>query len=132
MSNTSLEFAAIQGVGVAATTSLDDWWQENSEMFYELLEELSVEVPEKKTETNSTVDLSNKSFVITGSLNHFENRDALKNLLESLGAKVSGSVSKNTFALICNQDAGSSKSKKAKDLGINVWTEDDLLQYIGE
>lgn len=131
ISNTSLEFAAIPGVGVAATTSLDDWWQDNSEMFYELLEELSIEVPEQKTETISTVDLSGKSFVITGSLNHFENRDALKSMLESLGAKVAGSVSKNTFALICNQDSGSSKSKKAKDIGVNVWTEDELLKYIG-
>lgn len=134
MQNTSLEFAAVPGVGVAATTSLDDWWNENSDMFYSLLDELSVEVPEEKKETNtSSVDLSGKSFVITGNLNHFSNRDELKVLLESLGAKVSGSVSAKTFALICN-DKGSNtgKSKKAKDLGINCWTEDELLEYINK
>ena len=75
-------------------------------------------------------DLSGCTFVITGSLNHFENRDQLKELLESLGAKVSGSVSAKTFALICNDDAGSSKSKKAASLGIQVWTEEQLLEYI--
>ena len=131
MSNTSLEFASIDGVGVAATTSLDSWWSENSEMFYELLEELDLTVPEEKKETvNTSVDLSGKNFVITGSLNHFENRDQLKDLLESMGAKVSGSVSKNTFALICNQDSNSSKCKKSKELGIEIWTEDKLLEYI--
>lgn len=77
--------------------------------------------------------MTGKTFVITGSLNHFSNRDALKDKLESLGAKVSGSVSKNTFALICNnKDSNTGKSKKAKDIGVNVWSEDDLLEYIGE
>ena len=134
MQNTSLEFAAIDGVGVSATTSLDDWWHENRDMFYSLLEELSVDVPEEKTEANTSgTDLSNKSFVITGALNHFENRDKLKELLESLGAKVSGSVSKNTFALICNdKDSNTGKSKKAKDLGIVVWNEEELLEYISK
>ena len=76
-------------------------------------------------------NLSGMTFVITGSLNHFENRDQLKSLLESLGAKVSGSVSKKTTALICNDsDSGSSKSKKAAELGVPVWTEDMLLKEI--
>lgn len=133
MQNTSLEFAAVPGIGVAATTSLDNWWNENSDMFYELLEELSVEVPEEKKTNISSADLSGKSFVITGSLNHFANRDELKVLLESLGAKVSGSVSKNTFALICNdKDSNTGKSKKAKDLGVSCWSEDDLLGYINK
>lgn len=132
MENTSLEFAAVPGIGVAATTSLDDWWAENREMFYELLDEFNIEAPAEKKESNSSIHLSGKSFVITGSLNHFENRDQLKELLENLGAKVSGSVSKNTFALICNdKDSTSGKSKKAKDLGVEMWTEDELLEYIG-
>lgn len=131
MENTSLEFAGVQGIGVAATTSLDDWWHENRDMFYLLLSELSVEVPEEKTESTSGVDLSGKSFVITGSLNHFNSRDELKALLENMNAKVSGSVSAKTFALICNdKDSNTGKSKKAKDLGINCWTEDELLEYI--
>ena len=133
MNNTSLELAAIDGVGVAATKSLDDWWTENGDMFYLLVDELEVEKPAKTPDVINGVDLSGKTFVITGSLNHFSNRDALKEKLENLGAKVSGSVSKNTFALICNdKDSNTGKSKKAKDLGVNVWSEEDLLKYIGE
>lgn len=134
MNNTSLELAAIDGVGVAATKSLDDWWSENADLFYELLKELDVEKPEDASlSTSDGIDLTGKTFVITGSLNHFINRDALKDKLENMGAKVSGSVSKNTFALICNdKDSNSGKSKKAKDIGVNVWSEEDLLIFIGE
>ncbi len=134
MNNTSLELAAIDGVGVAATKSLDDWWNENTDEFNILLDELTVEKTDTApVATTNGINLSGKTFVITGSLNHFANRDALKDKLESLGAKVSGSVSKNTFALICNdKDSNTGKSKKAKDIGVNVWSEEDLLKFIGE
>nr|WP_270249148.1 NAD-dependent DNA ligase LigA [Coprococcus catus] len=133
MNNTSLELAAIDGVGVTSTKALDDWWSENSDIFYQLIDELNIEDPQEAVSNNDGIDLTGKTFVITGSLNHFPNRDALKDKLESLGAKVSGSVSKNTFALICNdKDSNTGKSKKAKDIGVNVWSEDDLLEYIGE
>lgn len=133
MNNTSLELAAIDGVGVTSTKALDDWWSENSDMFYQLIDELNIEDPQEVVSNSDGIDLTGKTFVITGSLNHFSNRDALKDKLESLGAKVSGSVSKNTFALICNdKDSNTGKSKKAKDIGVNVWSEDDLLEYIGQ
>jgi DNA ligase (NAD+) len=77
MENTSLEFAGISGVGVAATTSLDDWWVGNREMFYSLLSELSIEKPEEKKESNNTKSLNNATFCITGKLEHFANRDAM-------------------------------------------------------
>ena len=131
-SNTILEYMCINGIGTTVIDSLDSWWDSNADVVFELLEEVEIIVPEEKTETNTSgIDLSGKSFVITGALNHFENRDKLKELLESLGAKVSSSVSKNTFALICNdKDSNTGKSKKAKDIGVNVWTEDELLEYI--
>ena len=133
MNNTSLELAAIDGVGVTSTKALDDWWNENSDMFYQLMDELNIEEPQASVSNSNGTDLTGKTFVITGSLNHFSNRDALKDKLESMGAKVSGSVSKNTFALICNdKDSNTGKSKKAKDIGVNVWSEDDLLEYIGK
>lgn len=132
INNTALEFLTLDKFGDKMLDSLLNWWDENMELVHELLEELVIKVPEDKKESVSSVDLSGKSFVITGSLNHFENRDQLKELLESLGAKVSGSVSKNTFALICNEDSNSSKCKKSKELGIPIWTEEDLLKYIGE
>ena len=126
-------FMNINGFGNEMRKSLLLWWTDNKKMFHELLSELIIEVPEeKKTENTNGVNLSGKSFVITGSLNHFKSRDELKEMLESLGAKVSGSVSKNTFALICNQDSNSSKCKKAKDLGVKIWTEPELLEYINK
>lgn len=130
-SNTILEFASIGGIGTALVESLDNWWDEHAEEFFELLEELHIEKPKEKTATTSKIDLSGKSFVITGNLSHFSNRDELKALLESLGAKVSGSVSAKTFALICNDKySNTGKSKKAKELGVNCWSEDDLLSFI--
>lgn len=131
VNNTILEFMSIDGIGSTVLNSLDDWWQENIGMVYDLLEELEIEVPVEKKEDNG-IDLSGKTFVITGNLERFGNRDQLKSKLESLGAKVSGSVSKNTFALICNQESNSSKYRKSKELGINIWNEDDLLEFIGE
>lgn len=132
VNNTILEFMTIDGIGTTVIDSLDSWWNSNADIVFELLEEIEIIIPEEKKETSSMVDLSNKIFVITGSLNHFENRDQLKELLESLGAKVSGSVSAKTFALICNdKDSNTGKSKKARDIGVNVWTEDELLVYIG-
>jgi DNA ligase (NAD+) len=74
---------------------------------------------------------SGMTFVITGSLEHFANRDELKEQLISLGAKVAGSVSKNTTYLINNDAASSSsKNKKARELGIPILTEESLLKMI--
>ena len=75
--------------------------------------------------------LAGKTFVITGSLSHFENRDAAKAKIEELGGKTAGSVSKKTDYLINNDIASaSSKNKKAKELGIPIITEEDFLEMI--
>lgn len=133
MENTSLEFAAINGVGVAATTSLDDWWNSNREMFYNLLEELEIIVEDKPVkEKDNGISLSGMTFVVTGSVHHYKNRGELQKKIEELGGKVSGSVSKNTSYLICNEVSDSGKSKKARELGIPQISEDDFLKMIGE
>jgi DNA ligase (NAD+) len=135
MENTSLEFAGISGIGVAATTSLDDWWTDNREMFYSLLDELSVEIPEEKNEVVSTNgnSIEGMIFVVTGSVNHFKNRSDLQAKIESLGGKAVGSVSAKTSVLINNDSkSNSSKNLKAKSLSIPIWTEEDFLKYIGE
>lgn len=133
MENTSLEFAAIDGVGVAATTSLDDWWQENREMFYLLLEELKVELPEEKTEIINGNILKDMNFVITGSVYHFKNRSELQAKIESLGGKVISSVNAKTNILINNDiNSNSSKNLKAKSLSIPIWNETQFLKFIGE
>ena len=72
-------------------------------------------------------------FVITGSLNHFDNRDALKDRLEKAGARVAGSVSAKTSYLINNDVTSSSgKNKKAKELGIPIISEEQVMEWLLE
>ena len=73
------------------------------------------------------------TFVITGSLQRYENRDAMVAVIESLGGKVSGSVSSKTTALINNDvNSTSGKNKKAKELSIPIISEEDFVrEYIG-
>jgi DNA ligase (NAD+) len=90
----------------------------------------------KKAETqysvkSKNVDLTGKTFVITGSLVHYKNRNELVETIESLGGKVSGSVSAKTDFLINNdKESSSSKNKKAKELGIKIISEDDFVAMI--
>ena len=129
MENTSLEFAAIDGIGVSATTSLDDWWNINGDMFYELAEEFVFS--NKNENDNVSVDLSGKTFVITGSLSHYKNRDELVGVIEGLNGKVSGSVSAKTSYLINNDSqSSSSKNQKAKQLNIPIIGEEDFINMI--
>lgn len=131
LENTSLEFVDINGVGVAAVESLDDWWHENRDAFYLLLEELSVEAPKENTETTSNSKrLDGLTFVVTGSVHHFKNRNELSDRILQLGGKVSGSVSAKTSYLICNEVSDSGKSKKARELGIPQISESDFLEMI--
>lgn len=77
--------------------------------------------------------LQGKTFVITGSLEKYSNRDELKSVIESYGGKVSGSVSAKTFALINNDiESSSSKNKKAKSLGVQIINEEQFVRLIGE
>ena len=82
-------------------------------------------------ENQSKTTLSGLIFVITGSLNHFSNRSSLKKELESLGAKVSGSVSAKTSYLINNDiDSMSSKNQMAKKLNVPIINEESLLNMM--
>jgi len=72
------------------------------------------------------------NFVITGSLVHFGNRSEAKELIESLGGKVTGSVTKKTNYLINNDiQSNSSKNKKARELGIPILSEEDFRKLAG-
>ena len=74
--------------------------------------------------------LDNMSFCITGSLHNFSNRDTLVKVIEANGGKIAG-VNKNLTYLICNDKTSTSgKSKKAKDLGIKVITEEEFMKLI--
>ena len=127
--NVHYDFTIINGFGAEMQKSLSNWWKDNEESFYDLVQEFTFEKVEEKS---SGVDLSSKVFVITGSLNHYKNRDELVSVIEQLGGKVSGSVSAKTSYLINNDVTSTSgKNKKAKDLGIPIISEEDFLKMIG-
>ena len=96
------------------------------------IEALSEEFNFNKEEKNSSeIDLSGKIFVITGSLEHYKNRDELVSVIESMGGKVSGSVSTKTSYLINNDtQSSSSKNQKAKQLNIPIISEEDFINMI--
>ena len=134
MDDSAAEFAKINGIGQTLVESMDMWYAtEGAELVKELVDYIAIETPNTSDHYNvATADLSGKTYVITGSLSRFKSRDDLKALIESLGGKVSGSVSAKTTALI-NNDAtsNSSKNKKAKDLCVAVVTEKEFLDSIG-
>ena len=99
----------------------------------DLLEEIFYEVNEELFDIVEDEDCTDKAFVITGKLNLFENRDEFVEYIEDLGGKVVGSVSSKTDFLICNDTAStSSKMKKAKELGVEVITEEEFIQRFGD
>lgn len=140
------DFTHIEGIGEVLNDNLWKWGNEylryipfgdyhdrvypflNLEVCH-LLKEVKIQVPRE-----SSVDaapLVGKTFVITGKLKHFANRDALVAKIEGLGGKTSGSVSKNTSYLINNDvESTSGKNKKAKELGVPVISEDEFLEMI--
>ena len=98
---------------------------------FELSKEFTFKIPNESNHTQNT--LQGKTFVITGSLEKYSNRDELKSVIESYGGKVSGSVSAKTFALINNDiESSSSKNKKAKSLDVQIINEEQFMQLIGE
>ncbi|MEZ3428072.1 MAG: NAD-dependent DNA ligase LigA [Lachnospiraceae bacterium] len=103
---------------------------ENREMLARLAEELEIEIPE--TDAGS-LSLNGLSFVITGSLNHYGSRNELKEEIEKLGGKVTGSVTSKTECLINNDvTSSSSKNKKAKELQVPILSEEEFIQkYVG-
>ena len=130
LTNHAKYFKRISGLGDSLVKSLDDYFEKHYQEMWDLSQEFEFNVQHSKK--NGT-GLSGMSFVITGSLNKFENRDALKEKIESLGGKVAGSVSSKTTALINNDvESSSSKNKKAKSLNIPILSEDDFIEkYLG-
>ena len=124
------EIAVTDNIGDVIATSVFDFFHDSEKLseFNELVNELNILIPEKR-ETNSNI--GGKTFVITGSLNTYENRNALKDLIESLGGKVAGSVSAKTDYLINNDvTSNSSKNKKAKELNVQIISEEDFNELI--
>ena len=126
------DFEDIDGIGLEKSNSILLWYQkkENRMMLAHLLQEIQVEKIEvKDTSAGSCVG---QTFVITGDVHQFKNRNEFKAYVEAQGGKVTGSVSKKTTYLVNNDlESASSKNKKAKELGIPIISEDTFVEMFG-
>ena len=124
------ELNEIPGVGGVIAKAFVDYFsnEQHVRRFRELLEELVI--PEEKIDETKQI-FAGVNFVITGSVEHFANRGEVKELIESLGGKVTGAVTSKTNYLINNDvTSTSSKNKKANDLGIPIISEETFLDMV--
>ena len=121
-------FMNILGIGDSIVYSMNDFFRKHCKDIYDLSKEFTFEKPISLATTDDIKSLAGKTFVITGGLEHFENRDAAKTEIELHGGKVSGSVSAKTSYLVNNDiESTSGKNKKAKELGIPIISENQLI-----
>ena len=121
---------AISGIGPVIAKAYVEYFanEKHVEELKRLLEELEIPQEEKSAEAQI---FENVTFVITGSVEHFANRNEVKDVIESKGGKVTGSVTAKTNYLINNDvNSTSSKNKKAKELGIPIITEEEFLKML--
>ena len=125
------EVSQIEGVGEVIAGTFCSYFDDTLKMqsLDELLTELTLEKPEAGADADK---LKGKTFVVTGSVNHFNGRSELKEIIENMGGKVAGSVSAKTECLINNDTTStSSKNKKAKELNIPILSEEDFMERYG-
>ena len=127
----NFDFGKLDSFGEVANKNIHNWFHT---MYQEdHIPQLVRNLHFISNDNESDNSLAGMTFVITGSLTHFENRDALKKELESRGAKVSGSVSTKTSFLINNNvDSTSSKNKKAKQLNIPIVNEEYIIGMLSQ
>ena len=121
-------FDQIDGIGEIINDNIYKWYKSKTTLkeFNTLISVLKIE---DDVNSITTSNITGKTFVITGSVEQFKNRDELKAYIESLGGKTSGSVSAKTDYLINNDvSSNSGKNKKAKELGVPIISEDDFLK----
>lgn len=121
------DFTVLDDFGDAMNDSINDYIDKNVVMIGNLAKEMYFEKPNV---VSGSSNLEGKIFVITGSLNHFANRDEAKERIEQAGGKVSGSVSAKTSYLVCNEPSSSSKYKKAQSLGVTTINEEELIKML--
>ena len=125
------ELCAIDGIGGVLADAWVTYFKNDKNN--EILDHLLVDLTFANEARSEGQTLAGKTFVITGSVEHFANRKELQEKIESLGGKASGSVSAKTSYLINNDvTSNSSKNKKARELGIPILSEEDFLKMIGE
>ena len=115
--------------GSVMAKSIDDYLTHNYADVVFLAQEMNFIAPEEKIVTENP--FTGKSICVTGKLNHFT-RDSINNKIAAIGAKTASSVSKKTDYLLTNEVSGSSKYKKAVELGIPIITEEEFLQLLGD
>lgn len=124
------DFTVIDGIGPIIGESVSQYFllENNRQTVDGLLEYVDIQ---KQEEPDTEKTLEGKTFVITGSLNHYENRKQLQEQIEALGGKATGSVTKKTDYLINNdRNSSSSKNKKARELEIPILTEEEFMDMI--
>ena len=125
-------FSLIAGIGPEKSNQVVTWFhdEENLAMVEELLQQVRVSQENTAAEGDSCKGLT---FVVTGDVTHYKNRNELKAYIESQGGKVTGSVSKSTDYLINNDVASqSSKNQKAQQLGIPIISEEEFIEKFGK
>lgn len=121
------EVSSVEGLGEVIAAAVVSYFADetNQKNLDDLCLELTIEKPQESSQTQT---FAGKTFVITGSVEHFANRNELKAFIEERGGKVTGSVSKKTDYLINNDTtSASSKNKKAGELGIPILSEEAFL-----
>ena len=123
------ELVEIEGIGEVLAKAFFDYFRQEKQMT--LVDELLREITFEKEERAEGLSLEGKTFVITGNVEQFANRNELKEYIERLGGKVTGSVSKKTDYLINNDRlSNSSKNKKANELNIPILSETEFKALI--
>lgn len=122
-------FTQLDGFGDVLNNNIHSWFEDMSNIADYLASLMTFESEDNSKTSNS---LNGKSFVVTGKVYKFKNRDEVKEAIEKFGGKVIGSVTKSTFALINNDiESNSSKNKKAKELGVQIINEEQLIEMLG-
>lgn len=125
--NMNYDFTQIQGIGDKINQNLHSWWYEQRDLFFNLSKELTFK--DGVVKVVESAGLAGKTLCFTGDTVIFKNRNEVKAFIESKGGKLTGSVSKKTDYLITNDTtSGSGKNVKAKELGIPVITEQQLVE----
>lgn len=130
------ELSAIEGIGDIIAGNYVEWFRNplNQEMFEDLMSEVRLSKPKLPAPVQTATGkpgINRKVIVITGDVYQFENRSVFKAWVEVHGGKVTGSVSKNTDYLVTNTpNSGTTKNKKAQELGIPIITEQQLIDMV--
>ena len=125
------DFSKIPGFGSIMSVKINNWWVNNHYQMIDVAEYVRFRSDDFMNPPEGNLPLAGKTFVITGKLTYYSNRNELVAAIESAGGKVAGSVSKNTTYLINNDtESSSSKNVKAKSLGVRIISEAEFRELL--